>query len=253
MSAMSIAARKLYQRIADAVAASIRENRYPAGTRLPSERDLAEEFGVSRPTIREAMIALEIRGLVEARHGSGIYVREPESAAGPASELDVGAFELIEARILFEGEAAALAATVLEAEMLARLEATLDTMAAEDPASPEAFQADRRFHLLIAEATGNSLVQSVVEMLWDVRESSPLCAHIFAKARREGVMPRVEEHRLIVDALRARDANAARETMRKHLRRVVDDLLAATEVDLIERARSEAEEQRSRIAQRVVG
>jgi DNA-binding FadR family transcriptional regulator len=249
---MSAGARKLYQRIADAISAAIGEGRFVPGARLPSERDLAEEYGVSRPTIREAMIALEIRGLVEARHGSGIYViNAPEQAGGPA-ELDVGAFELTEARLLFEAEAAALAATVVEPDMIDRLEAALDAMAAEDPASRAAFQADRAFHLLIAEATENSLIRSVVAMLWTVRESSPLCAHIFTKARREGILPRVEEHRLILDALRARNPQAARDAMRGHLRRVIDDLLAATEVDLLERARSEAEEHRSRVAQREI-
>ncbi|HEU4962193.1 MAG TPA: FadR/GntR family transcriptional regulator [Sphingomonas sp.] len=249
---MNAGARKLYQRISDAIAGAIRDGHFAPGARLPSERDLAEEYGVSRPTIREAMIALEIRGLVEARHGSGIYVTDaPETAGGPA-ELDVGAFELTEARLLFEAEAAALAATVIEPDVIDRLEATLDAMAAEEPGSPAAFQADRAFHLLIAEATENSLVRSVVAMLWTVRENSPLCAHIFAKARREGVLPRVDEHRLILDALRARNPQAAREAMRKHLRRVIDDLLAATEVDLLERARSEAREHRSRIAQREI-
>ncbi|WP_310593394.1 FadR/GntR family transcriptional regulator [Pedomonas mirosovicensis] len=246
---MTMPAQKLYQRIADEIATAITQGRYPPGTRLPGERDLAEEFSVSRPTIREAMIALEIRGMVEARHGSGIYVTAAPPALPQAPELDVGAFELIEARVLFEGEAAALAATAIEEQALAELDALLRRME-EEQDSPAAFDADRRFHLLIAEATGNSLVRSVVEMLWNVRENSPLCVHMFAQAHREGVTPRVEEHRLIVDALKARDPKRAREAMRAHLRRVTDDLLAATELELIQRARAEAQARRSRIVRR---
>ena len=121
---------------------------------------------------------------------------------------------------------------------------------AEDPDAAAAVDADRRFHLLIAEATGNSLVRTVVEMLWKVRERSPLCVHMFGQARREGVMPRVKEHKLIVDALRARDPQAARDAMRAHLQRVTADLLAATEIELMQRAQAEAEAHRSRIARR---
>ncbi|WP_242120571.1 FadR/GntR family transcriptional regulator [Sphingomonas lacusdianchii] len=242
---------KLYQRVSTAIATAIDEGRYPVGTRLPGERDLAETFAVSRPTVREAMIALEIRGLVEARHGSGLYVIATSADGASPAELDVGAFELIEARILFEGEAAAVAATVNDAEALADLDASLAAMAAVDPADPAAIEADRRFHLRIAEATGNTVIAAVVEMLWNLRDRAPLSAHMFAEARREGVQPRVEEHRLIVDALRAQDPALARQTMRDHLRRVVDDLLAATEVEVLRRARSEIETQRGMVARRL--
>ena len=246
---MSNLPRKLYQRIAEEIAAAIVAGRYPLGTRLPGERDLAEEFSVSRPTIREAMIALEIRGLIEARQGSGLYVTHAPAAAERAPELDVGAFELVEARTLFEGEAAALAATAIDESALTELDGLLQVMA-EDPDAAAAVDADRRFHLLIAEATGNSLIRTVVEMLWNVRERSPLCVHMFGQARREGVMPRVNEHKLILDALRSRDPRAARGAMRAHLQRVTGDLLAATELELVQRARAEADAHRSRIARR---
>ena len=244
--------RKLYQRIAEEIAASISGGRYPAGTRLPGERDLAEEFSVSRPTIREAMIALEMRSMVEARQGSGIYVTHTPPAHGSPPELDVGAFELNEARMLFEGEAAALAATSIDEETLAALDGVLAAMETGGD-SPAAVDADRQFHLLIAEATGNSIVRTVVEMLWDIREKSPLCVHMFAQAWHEGVTPRVAEHRMIVDALRARDPRRAREAMRKHLGRVTEEILAATELELIQRARTDADEQRTRLARRATG
>jgi len=244
-------AEKLYQRVANAIASAIEEGQYLPGSRLPGERELAEDFSVSRPTVREAMIALEIRGLVEARHGSGIYVIAPPAETRPAAELDVGAFELIEARILFEGEAAAVAAAGIDAETLAKLDQALVEMASFDPSAPEALEADRRFHLLIAQATGNTVISTVIEMLWELRERAPLSARMFAEGRREGVHPRVDEHQLIVEALRAHDSAQARKTMRDHLRRVVDDLLAATEVEVMRRARSEIESQRGRVTQRL--
>ncbi|MBE1527309.1 GntR family transcriptional repressor for pyruvate dehydrogenase complex [Sphingopyxis sp. OAS728] len=238
---------KLYQRIADEIAAKIASGVYQPGTRLPAERDLAEQFEVSRPTIREAMIALEIRGLVGARKGSGIYVSTTPLDTGLITpELDVGAFELIEARTLFESEAAALAAATIDAPQLAELRALLGEMEQQGD-TDAAFEADKRFHIAIAAASGNSLIVSVIEMLWAVREQSPLCVHMFARARRKGVTPRANEHELIVDALAQRDPQLARDAMRAHLRRVTDDLLDATKLELMEKAEADFAEQLRRV------
>jgi DNA-binding FadR family transcriptional regulator len=87
-------------------------------------------------------------------------------------------------------------------------------------------------------------------MLWTVREQSPLCIHMFEQARREGVTPRVNEHDAIVEAIAARDPQRAREAMRSHLRRVTDDLLEATKLDLIEKARADFDAQRQRVVAR---
>jgi len=241
---------KLYQQVAESIATAIAKGRYAPGSRLPAERDLAEEFKVSRPTIREAMIALEIRGLVGAKKGSGIYVTATlPDLTSTTPELDVGAFELIEARTLFEGEAAALAATAIDAQQLDELRKLLVEMEQAGETSA-ALDADKQFHLAIAKATGNSVVVSVVEMLWTIREQSPLCVHMFAKARREGVTPRVNEHQLIVDALAAHDPQAARDTMRSHLRRVTDDLLETTRLDMIQKAHADFAAQRQRVVSR---
>jgi len=251
---MQITGNKLYQRIAAQIAAAIEEGRWAPGTRLSGERDLAEEYGVSRPTIREAMIALEMKGWIEARHGSGLYVTRHEHGTRQredALNFDVGAFDLTEARILFEGEAAALAAVSITDDQLAELDALVDQMGAHDGNDAKVLEADRRFHLTIAAATGNAAIRSVVEYLWDLRTKSPLCANMFARAKREGVTPRAEEHRPIVESLRAHDPSAARSAMRRHLRGVVDDLLEATELEVMERARSELDARRDSVARRL--
>jgi GntR family transcriptional repressor for pyruvate dehydrogenase complex len=111
--------------------------------------------------------------------------------------------------------------------------------------------ADHRFHLAIANATGNAAIRSVVEYLWELRVNSPLAANMFARAKRGGITPRVEEHRPILDALKAHDPHAARNAMRRHLRGVVDDLLEATELEAMERARSEIETRRDSVARRL--
>ena len=101
--------RRLYRRILDQMLILIDSGEFPVGGRLPPERELAERFKVSRPTVREAIIALEARGRVEVKTGSGIYVL-PFNSGGDRYDASISAYELTEARALIEGEAAALAA-----------------------------------------------------------------------------------------------------------------------------------------------
>jgi GntR family transcriptional repressor for pyruvate dehydrogenase complex len=242
--------KKRYQQVVAAIDEGIASGRYKPGDRLPPERELAEGLGVSRPTVREAMLALEIRGLVEARHGSGVYVTAQPAGQAMAEELDIGAFELTEARALFEGEAAALAATIISDEQLEQLESILAEMIEENEGEYNGEQADRRFHVGIAEATRNSAIVSVVEYLWDLRYRSPLCRHMLERARRVGVKPRIDEHRVLLDAIAAHDPQKARQAMRDHLHRVIDAILAATELEAVERARGEVAARRDEFARR---
>ncbi|PXA80039.1 GntR family transcriptional regulator [Caulobacter sp. D4A] len=243
---------KLYRKIADTVADAIEAGQYKLGDRLPTERELAEQFGVSRPTLREAMIALEMLGMIEARHGLGIYVTGDVRPVAPQlaeRDTEIGAFELIEARRLFEGEAAALAATSITEEQIAQLESLLDRMHEEEEIRGE--DADREFHLVIAGATGNGAIIATIENLWDWRNRSPLARNILARARGMGLEPRIAEHRRVVDALKARDPAAARQAMRDHLERVIEHLLHATETEAVERAQQETSARRDAIAKRV--
>ncbi|WP_419318084.1 FadR/GntR family transcriptional regulator [Caulobacter sp. ErkDOM-E] len=242
---------KLYRRIADTVADAIEAGHYKLGDRLPTERELAEQFGVSRPTLREAMIALEMLGMIEARHGLGIYVTSNARPAAPPHEIDfeIGAFELIEARRLFEGEAAALAATSIDDAQLAQLEALMVRMHEEEEITGE--DADREFHMIIARATGNGAIIATIENLWDWRNRSPLARNILARARGMGLEPRINEHRRVFEALKARDPAAARQAMRDHLERVIEHLLHATETEAVQRAKQETSTRRDAIAKRV--
>jgi len=243
--------RKLYRQVADSIMASIKAGTYQGGTRLPSERDLAAAFKVSRPTIREAMIALEILGLVEARHGSGIYVADHPPMQDGADDLDIGAFELTEARRLFEGEAAALAATIITGEQLEEIEAILADMIKENVRRQTGESADRSFHVGMARATRNTAIVTVIENLWDMRHKSPLCANMLERARRVGVQPRISEHRRILAALRKHDPKAARSAMRNHLGRVIETLLAATETDALDSARKKVVSKRHEYTRRL--
>ena len=247
MSEQAIKVPRLYQQVAEKLIEWIDAGKYGVGTRLPAERELAGMFSVSRPTIREAIIALELQNFVEVRTGSGVYVLENKREVNRFSDQDIGPFELTEARVLFEGEAAALAATMITEDELDALASTLDEMLEENAVDDKSHEnADKKFHMIIARATRNSAIESVLVGLWDAREYSPLTQRMYQKARNKGVKPSVEEHREIYNALKARDPKAARDATRGHLLRVIDSILEATEIEAVEAARKEVTKNRVR-------
>ena len=238
---------RLYERVAEDLAGRIAAGEYPVGRRLPSERDLAQTHAVSRPTIREAVLALELDGLVEVRLGSGVFVTASVPRGGEAGAMDIGPFELLEARRAIEGESAALAAALISDEQLQELQQLVAEMQAENARDVVMSEdADRRFHMQIARASQNSAMVAAVEMLWDARARSPQTQLLSAKAHAAGVTPRIDEHAAILDALRQRSPDDARRAMREHLTRVLDSLLAATEVHELEQARARIAAERKR-------
>jgi GntR family hexuronate regulon transcriptional repressor len=243
MSSESRDTQKLYQQIARTIAAAIEDGRYAPGDRLPSERELADDFGVSRPTIRDAMIALEFQGLVEARQGSGVYVKAAPQISAEAAERDVSALELTEARRLFEGEACALAAAAVTEEQLELLDRLVDDMT-RDAAAEDFEKHELEFHLAVARATGNAAITATVEDLWTLRRQSTGCAAALRRARSNTRGDFVGEHRRIAAALRTRDPKAARQAMHAHLAQVIDDLLGVAESDALEQTREKMAEQR---------
>ena len=240
---------RLYERVSADLAGRIADGSFVVGQRLPSERLLAQSYAVSRPTVREAIIALEIDGLVEVRMGSGVYVVAQLPRGGTAAETDMGPFELIEARRAIEGEACGLAALRITDEELAELSRLVTEMQEENARDIVMSEdADRRFHMLIAEATQNSGMVAAVQMLWDARARSPQYRLMSEKAHAAGVVPRIDEHSMIVEALRTRQAEMARTAMRNHLTRVLESLMQATEVHELEKARERVAAQRRRYA-----
>lgn len=238
---------RLYQELARTLIAAIQSGEYKVGDRLPAERELAAQYDVSRPTVREAVIALEVQGLVKVRIGSGAYVRrKPGTRDEPG--FNVTAFELTESRLVFEGEAAALAATLITDEELDELDALVRRIERENRTEGTKEQADHDFHMLIAKATRNSAVALTIESLWRLRQTSPECALLLEKARTAKVRPVIAEHMAIVKALRARDPAKARAAMRAHLTAVMDHLLFATEKDAVDAARRSLEQTKARFS-----
>lgn len=201
-----------------------------AEQRLPSERTLAEMFSVSRTAVREAIIALEVQGLVEVKVGSGIYVLPPGSQAAHGFEISggPGPIETLRARALIESEIASVAARERRDSDLDRLFETLAAMRNHlaDKAPYDA--ADRQFHLAIAEATGNRVLQHMVQAMWDNARSDPrwdkIEQHFHSQALRETSL---NDHQAIFAAISARDAEGARAAMQQHLGRVIQEFSQA--------------------------
>ena len=241
-------ARRLYEQISQKLAKAIADGKYEIGQRLPSERELAQTFGVSRPTVREAIIALELDGLVEVRLGSGVYVMNRLPPSGTEGAKDIGPFELLEARRVIEGEICALAAVRIDEAQLKQLSELIAEMR-DDNRHNEILmseEADRRFHELIATSTQNSGLIAAVQMMWDARARSPQSHSLDDKGRARGLKPPIEEHAAILRALKKRDPEAARAAMHEHITRVIDDMLKVTEVKEIARAKAVAAEKRRR-------
>lgn len=242
---------RLYESVVNHLEQAIEAGIHPAGSRLPSERELAERLGVSRPVVREAIIVLQSHGLVQIRHGSGVFVLATrKSASDVRMDSEAGPFEVIEARRLLEGEIAALAAELITDSQIAELEALIVRIGDARLEESEREQADRAFHLTLARCTGNDVLVNIVETLWDMRSQSALCEYFFRRAREAGIEPPADEHQVVLEALRRRDPQAARLAMREHLARVTQNLLIATEEDARERARLRVDERRFDFARR---
>lgn len=242
---------RLYLAVVDHLRQAIESGAYPVGGRLPSERELAEELGVSRPVVREAIIVLESRGLVQTRHGAGVFVQsEGERTSGTTADSDSGPFELIEARRLIEGEIAGLAAELVTDGQIAEMQRLIDRIGNMRLDKTTREKADRAFHIALARVTENDVLVGIVEKLWDMRYQSALCEYFFRRARESGIEPPVDEHQKVLDALKVRDSEAARLAMREHLARVTENLLIATEEDVRDRARLKVAERRFDFARR---
>lgn len=163
---------RLYHSVAAKIRALIDTGEFPVGSRLPGERELAERFGVSRVTVREAEIALEAQGRIVIKIGSGVYVK-PRLASDEGALPDVSAFELTAARAVIEAEAAALAASHITDAELDELRGMIQALSAPGLSDAAAAEYDRAFHLAIARISGNPVVAHCVQLIWRMRNELP--------------------------------------------------------------------------------
>jgi len=239
--------KRLFHSVADRIMEMINSGAFPPGSRLPGERELAERFEVSRVTIREAEIALQALGHIKIKTGSGVYVLDPADSKSDGWP-SVSAFELTEARLLFESEAAALAARHIDDLDLQELENLIARMSSSDPADDEDSElADREFHHAIAVASGNAAVQYIIETLWKMRTGiEPIHDVHAAICAKEDAGHRGKEHAEVLSALKNRDPEAARDAMQKHFQHLLASMINVTEEKALQELQQKTSESRQR-------
>ena len=210
-----------YLQIAQHLADSINSGVFKTGDRLPPERELAATLEVSRTTVREALLALEIMRFVEIRLGAGVFVLPENMRERDRGDLlpveEVGPWEVLEARRIVEGESAYRAAQRATDDQLAAIAECIERMQARVDDVPRFDQADVEFHMLIARAAGNSVIESYVAHLWKMRESS-LWDRWYDKTRHPANRRRsIEDHKAIYKAMRRRLPEVARTAMCAHI------------------------------------
>ncbi|SBT14160.1 FCD domain-containing protein [Vibrio celticus] len=205
---------------------------FKAGERLPSERELSDRFETSRATIREAIIMLELKGLVIVRQGAGIYfIDSPDKASSSAfiPKSDIGPFELLQARQIIESNIAGFAATQIKFNELRDLKKVLIQQENEINGDSEKFeQLDEQFHHLISESTQNRvLIRQAAEMWNTVRIENPLWRELNHKYLHEERLQTqwINDHKRILMALQKRSAEEAKQAVWQHIENSKVELL----------------------------
>lgn len=232
--------KQIYEQVADQIRAGIESGLYAKGSRLPSERDLAQRLKVSRPAVREAIGALQNEGMVVTRHGSGTYVadtlvhrsQEPSfSHSDVMAEADFSPVSTLEVRMLIEPAIARLAARRAQRDALAEqyLEGMANVKDITDPAQQALWsECDRLFHRQLAVMTGDILISKIAEEV-----NKTMAQPLWNRLRDDGIYDpeRIQlyaaEHRLIYEAIVTGDEEAAAFYVEGHLKRVQRDITSS--------------------------
>lgn len=227
MDFRKIESSKLYIQIAEQIMDRVRDGRLPCGTKLPPERELAVQMGVSRPSVREALIALELLGVVEIRIGQGTFVvGNSASLESLGSSKLASPFELLEARAAIESNVAMLVIQKLgegtaDERSIKRAYAITEQMGdmvADEGRVEEFYRLGLGFHRALAQASGNEVLSQVVGNLVEAT-SHPLWALINKKIleSREARESQIQEHQAILDAVQRGDRETVARAMRHHI------------------------------------
>ncbi len=219
MPLKTVEPQRLYRQIAEQLRLLISKGEFAAGTRLPAERDLAKQLGVSRPSVREALIAMEVEGWVEVRTGSGVYVLDRANRTkGPQiAPTEWGPLELIRARRVVEGEIASMAAVQAKRKDIDAMRKAIDMMKSDAGRGVLPLEGDRAFHTAIVEACGNAVLIETVQSFWDSRRG-PLFTRLGGYFETmKSWQSAIDEHEAIYAAICAHDSAAARAAMHAHM------------------------------------
>jgi GntR family transcriptional repressor for pyruvate dehydrogenase complex len=219
---------RLYEQLVERLLALIHELQLTAGDRLPPERELAASLGVSRASVRQALVVLEVQGLVEVRHGEGAILLEtrPDSTVLSAVAAHTRRLpEVIEAREALEVKLAALAAERRTDEDLARIDTALDEMERDVVSGERGLAGDEKFHGAVTAAARSTLLADLMAAISHaIRES-----RIESLSQPDRPRQSLASHRKIAEAIRNGDGAAAAEAMGEHIRLVSDVALLRDE------------------------
>jgi GntR family transcriptional repressor for pyruvate dehydrogenase complex len=216
-----VARPRLYEQVVSQIQAWIGENDLEVGDRLPPERELAAQLGVSRATVSQALVAMEVIGVVSVRHGDGVVLVEPAGSAKVVAALRQHAQrlpEVLEARDALETKLAALAAGRRTAGDLAAIEDALAAMERDVERGGRGVEGDERFHAAVTAAGHSPLLAKLMAEISDlIRET-----RIASLSQPDRPANSLRGHRRIADAIRAGDPAAAALAMQTHIARVSD-------------------------------
>lgn len=232
-----LAPNRLYQEVGNNLKELLLTGKYQIGDRLPTERDIADLYGVSRTVVREALIMLELENLISVKKGSGVYVTnlpgQTVSAETQLNDTDYGPFELLQARQLIESSIAGFAASQVVKSDIIEMRMVLDQERRQlERGNLEDYSADELFHILIARATKNAVLESLLDDLWQKRNNSKmwkgLHSHIHTQEYRKDWL---KDHESILQALQVKDSKAAKQAMWQHLENVKNTLMELSNTD----------------------
>jgi GntR family transcriptional repressor for pyruvate dehydrogenase complex len=224
-----VRATKVSAVVAEQIVEAIKTGVYPVGSRLPSEAELAQATGVSRASVREALSALQAVGLIEAKSGSGNYVRKSPTQEDEADvplllESEAGCLEVMEARETLEPSVVALVATKANPKVVRDLRRAIEEMRSEIRSDDFAhyFQADKRFHLALVAAAGNRLISAALVPLISTMDQTLYreFTHRYYLKTAEDLEPVVDLHEELVRAIEKKDPETASAAMSEHWRRM---------------------------------
>lgn len=220
------------------VAHTLREmlvaQRWQVGERIPAERALSEELGVPRATVREALIVLEVEGMLEVRHASGIYVCDVEPNQISNTPADLSPFELLRARQVLESAIAATAALSVSDDQIDEMRVALELEEHDIVDRRGSYEGDKQFHTLLAEATHNDALIATMEQLWAMRQASELWNRLHSRIFDDDYRRAwAADHNEILTAIEARDPESARAATWRHLGNVSRTLLKLSDLDAV--------------------
>jgi len=216
---------RLSDRVAEALEAEIRGGRLMAGAKLPTEVALAEQFGVSRTVVREAVSRLKSLGLVDSRQGSGMFVREagfaPLNFDGRHAGSQSAVVQMVEVRRALEAEVAGLAAERRDTEDVRRIRAAIEALAAAVQTGGDGVAEDLAFHRSIADAARNPFLLDTLNYLSQYLRGATRVTRANEARRVDFAAQVADEHRDIVDAIEAGDPQRARAAAAAHMNNAI--------------------------------